>query len=178
MRTFRQAKQKIGCVSEPMRGRMRARVRQDRLGSGSGISISFGLSRRRVAKYGCVEPHAASNPALHERGGRKGANEQRREPDGSMRQTIEADVRMRTRRDDGVSIEEVRRKYCGSYCDAHRLPAGMTAAKEESARGVVPVRQKNCSKIDYCNCPRHMPHLWKRLNFSYSLSAESTHISE
>ncbi|WP_207004913.1 hypothetical protein [Trinickia mobilis] len=105
-------------------------------------------------------------PAQHAAGQRKGANERRREPDGSMRQTIDADVRTRARREGGVSIEEVRREYCGSYCDAHRLPVGMTAAKEESARGVVPVRQKYCSKIDYCNCPRHMPHLWKQLNFS------------
>jgi hypothetical protein len=44
-----------------------------------------------------------------------------------------------------------------NYCGAHRLPAGRTAAKEESRRGVVPVRQKNDSKVDYYNCPRHMP---------------------
>jgi hypothetical protein len=37
---------------------------------------------------------------------------------------------------------------------AHRLPAGKTAAREYSA-GVLLVRRKNRSKIDYCYCPRH-----------------------
>ncbi|MEW6343313.1 MAG: hypothetical protein AB1704_21860 [Pseudomonadota bacterium] len=40
------------------------------------------------------------------------------------------------------------------YCGAHRLPDGKTAAKRKSA-GVLRVRQRNYSKIDNCNCPRH-----------------------
>jgi len=54
----------------------------------------------------------------------------------------------------------------------------MTAAKEGSARDVLPVRQKNYSKVDYCNCPRHLPHLWKRVNSRFSIQGKSTRISE
>ncbi|SIT35672.1 hypothetical protein BN2475_50158 [Paraburkholderia ribeironis] len=50
-------------------------------------------------------------------------------------------------------------KVHGECCDgAHRLPAGRTARKEE-ALDVLPVRQSNSSKVGYCRCPRHRPHL-------------------
>ena len=46
-------------------------------------------------------------------------------------------------------------KVHGEYCyGAHRLPAGKTAARDESA-GVLPVRQRNYSKIDNYWSPRH-----------------------
>lgn len=42
----------------------------------------------------------------------------------------------------------------------------------------MPVRQKNDSKVDYCNCPRHMPLSWKQANSSDDARAESTNISK
>jgi hypothetical protein len=41
-----------------------------------------------------------------------------------------------------------------SNYDAHRLPAGKTAA-ERRERDVLQVRQQNCPKIDDIDCPRH-----------------------
>jgi hypothetical protein len=47
---------------------------------------------------------------------------------------------------------------------------------EEALADVVPVRREDCSKVDYCNCPRHMPHSWNWLNFSCCI--EDASISE
>jgi hypothetical protein len=47
---------------------------------------------------------------------------------------------------------------------------------EEALADVVPIRRKYSSKVDYCNCPRHMPHLWNWLNFSCCI--EDASISE
>jgi len=45
-------------------------------------------------------------------------------------------------------------KVLRKYYDAHRLPAGKTAAREFE-RGVLPVRQLNNPEVDDYKCPRH-----------------------
>jgi hypothetical protein len=45
--------------------------------------------------------------------------------------------------------------------------------KERSA-DVLPVRQRNCSKVDYCRCPRHKPHFVKTINFKRVKNWKST----
>ncbi|AJX33264.1 Uncharacterised protein [Burkholderia oklahomensis] len=45
-------------------------------------------------------------------------------------------------------------------CDAHRLPDRLDGGNEKGA-DVLPFRRENCSKIDYCKCPRRMPLLWR-----------------
>ncbi|MGF6289820.1 hypothetical protein QFZ98_001653 [Paraburkholderia youngii] len=74
-------------------------------------------------------------------------------------------------------IEVMRGENCGSYCGAHRLPAGRTAAKEGSRRASCR-SGKSYSKVDYCNCPRHLPLSWKQANSSDDARAESTTISK
>lgn len=53
---------------------------------------------------------------------------------GSMRKIVWTNVRDNTRVNDGGQSKDARGKNCGSYCGAHRLPAGRTAAKEDSKR--------------------------------------------
>lgn len=45
-------------------------------------------------------------------------------------------------------------------CDAHRLPDRLDGGNEKGA-DVLSFRRKNCSKVDYCKCPRRMPLLWR-----------------
>jgi hypothetical protein len=54
----------------------------------------------------------------------------------------------------------MRKGKCYKTAMRTAYPMAGRRLKEDSARDVVPVRQKDCSKVDYCNCPRHMPHLW------------------
>ncbi|PXX19751.1 hypothetical protein C7399_102176 [Paraburkholderia tropica] len=52
--------------------------------------------------------------------------------------------------------------------------AGKTAAERKGSADVLPVRQRNCSKIDYCYCPRRQPLLLRRANFSHARCRKST----
>jgi len=69
----------------------------------TGFRVGHGLFLF-VVNRGCDEPHAI---ARGPKAARDGVNEPRREPIGPMRETIRANVRTRTRREDGDSIEAV-----------------------------------------------------------------------
>ena len=75
-----------------------------------------------------------------------------RKPEG-LQGGASADERMP--RPDGAHDRSARRRFATARTV---LPAGGTAARGRGA-DVLPVRQRNCSKIDYCYCPRHWPHL-------------------
>jgi hypothetical protein len=83
---------------------------------------------------------------------RQGANERCRELVVATRYRMDVlDVQNAHSRCVNTVLYKVHEESCYG---AHRLPAGKTAAERKSA-GVLAVRQKNCSKIDNCYCPRH-----------------------
>ncbi len=116
-------------VERPAFGENAGRVVQGQ-GSGSGI-VNSSVTRVRFMFDGRVQPHARSGT----NGVRENSvNERRHEPRarraGSRRRmcaTTHASMTAANRKDARV-------RNGGSYCGAHRLPAGRTAAKEESRR--------------------------------------------
>ncbi|QIE27308.1 hypothetical protein SBC1_52560 (plasmid) [Caballeronia sp. SBC1] len=81
-----------------------------------------------------------------------GANERSREWVLAMQYCMDVlDVQKLHSRCVNTVLFKVHKERCYG---AHRLPAGKTAAGRKSA-GVLAVRQRNCSKIDNCYCPRH-----------------------
>ncbi|CAB3807018.1 hypothetical protein LMG28688_06465 [Paraburkholderia caffeinitolerans] len=63
----------------------------------------------------------------------------------------------------------------GNYCETRTIClAGKTAAERKGSADVVPVRQRNYSKIDNCYCPRRQPLLLRRANFSHAHCRKST----
>ncbi|CAJ2944618.1 Uncharacterised protein [Burkholderia pseudomallei] len=57
-------------------------------------------------------------------------------------------------------------------CGAHRLPDRLDGG-ERTGADVLSVRRRNCSKVDYCKCPRRMPHLWRWPDSMNSASRKS-----
>ncbi len=96
-----------------------------------------------------------------------------------------ASIRAGLRRDVGHPRRPIRSSRCGVgrrysrvhedlLLDAHHLPGWQDGGLEKGSADVLPVRQRNCSKIDNCYCPRRQPLLLRRANFRRATCPKST----
>jgi hypothetical protein len=90
-------------------------------------------------------------------GARKRRGQAAPRANGSTRQVVSTNARYNARVNDGGQS-----KKCAGEKLRKLLRRAPSACWQDGSSGriqagVVPVRQKNYSKVDYCNCPRHMP---------------------
>ncbi len=82
------------------------------------------------------------------------------EPERRERTRPRVDARIAATRTHTSAASTLRQSRCTEKRTAARTVCLLAGRRlgEESA-DVLPVRQRNFSKVDYCRCPRHSPHL-------------------